>query len=112
MVDGIVSFKDWTKIDLRVGKIEHVENVQGADKLFKLTVNVGFEKRIICAGIKPNYTKEELENKKIIVFTNLAPKKIRGVESQGMLLAAVNDDESEVVLITPEKDIEIGNKVT
>jgi len=108
-----ISFQDWQKIDLRVGKILEVEDVEGADKLYKLIVDVGKEigKRTICAGIKQRYSKKELKGKKIIVFVNLEPRKMRGIESQGMLLACVSDDEKNVVLISPEKDIEIGGKV-
>ncbi|GAG44958.1 unnamed protein product [marine sediment metagenome] len=111
---GIVSFEDWSKLDLRVGQIVEVEEIEGADKLYKLTVDIGLEveKRTICAGIKEYYSKEELKSKKIIVFVNLAPRVMRGIESQGMLLAAVNEDESEVVLVCPEKDIENGCRVS
>ena len=112
-MEGIINFEDWEKIDLRVGKILEVEDIDGADKLYKLTVDLGSEigKRIICAGIKEYYSKEELNGKKIILFVNLSPRKLRGIESQGMILAAVNEDESKIVLISPEKDIEIGSKV-
>ena len=108
-----ISFQDWQKIDLRVGKILEVEDVEGADKLYKLIVDVGKEigKRTICAGIKQHYSKKELKGKKIIVFVNIEPRKMREIESQGMLLACVTDDESSVVLISPEKDIEIGSRV-
>lgn len=111
MTTSIIPFADWEKIDLRVGKIMKVENIEGADKLYKLTVDLRKEKRTICAGIKKYYSEKELKNKKIIVVSNLAPRKMLGIESQGMLLAAVNDDESKVILISPEKDIEIGSKV-
>lgn len=113
MPEGIVSFDEWMKLDLRVGQIEKVEDIEGADKLYKLSVDVGEEigKRILCAGLKPHYSKEELEGKKIILFVNLQPRKIKGIESQGMILAAVKDDESEVVLLTPEKDIEVGSRI-
>lgn len=71
--------------------------------------------RIICAGIKEYYSKEDLEGKKIIYFSNLKPRKLRGIESQGMLLAAstFSEDgkEKEVVLISPEKDIENGSRI-
>ena len=108
-----ISFQDWQKLELRVGKILEVDDIEGADKLYKLIVDVGKEigKRTICAGIKQRYSKKELKGKKIIVFVNLEPRKMRGIESQGMLLACVTDDESSVVLISPEKDIEIGSKV-
>ena len=113
MIEGIVNFHDWQKLDLRVARVLEVEDIEGADKLYKITLDVGSEigKRTICAGIKEYYSKEELKGKKIILFTNLAPIKLRGIESQGMLLAACNEDESKVILITPEKDIEVGNKV-
>lgn len=113
MVEGIVDFKDWQKIDLRVGKIIDVEDIEGADKLYKLVVDIGLEfgEKIVCAGIKKHYSKKELKNKKIILFVNLAPRMMRGIESQGMILAAVNSDESKVILISPEKDIEVGSWV-
>ena len=90
-----------------------VEEIEGADKLWKLTLDVGEEigERIVCAGIKKHYSKEELEGKKLIVFVNLAPRKMRGVESQGMILAAVSADEKEVVFLSPEKDIDVGARV-
>lgn len=104
-------FADWEKIQLVVGQIQKVEDLEGADKLYKLQVNIGDETRTVCAGIKKHYTKEELNGKKVIVFKNLAPRKLRGVESQGMLLAAVNKDESKVILISPSADIEVGSIV-
>ncbi len=110
-VMSIIDFKDWEKIDLRVGKIEKAEDIEGADKLYKLTINVGKEKKTICAGLKKYYKKSDLENKKCIVFINLAPRNMKGIESQGMLLAAVSEDESQVILIQPEKDIKEGSKV-
>lgn len=112
-MSDIVNYSDWEKIDLRVGKIMKVEDIEGADKLYKLTIDLGKEigKRIVCAGIKKYYSAEELKRKKIILFVNLTPRKLKGIESQGMVLAAVNEDESKVVLISPETDIEIGSKV-
>ena len=75
---------------MRVGEIIEVEDIEGADKLFKLKISVGeLGEHVICAGIKPYYSKEELVGKKIILLANLAPQKIKGIESQGMLLAAV-----------------------
>jgi methionyl-tRNA synthetase len=108
-----IDFKDWEKLDLRVGKIIKVEDIEGADKLYKLTVNIGSQmgKRTVCAGIKKHYSKDELKGKKIILFANLTPRNLRGIESQGMILAAVSEDESEIVLLSPEKDIETGSKV-
>ena len=112
-IANIVNFNDWNKIDLRVAQIKKVEEIEGADKLWKLTLDVGKEigKRIVCAGIKEYYSSEELKGKKIILFVNLEPRVMRGIKSEGMLLASVNEDESKVILISPEKDIEVGSKV-
>lgn len=113
-VDGIIEFSEWQKIDLRVAEILKVEDIEGADKLYKLTLNVGFDigERIICAGIKGYYSKEELKGKKIVVFVNLKPRLMKGIESQGMLLAVVSEDHSKVILISPEKDIEFGCRIS
>ena len=112
-MEGIVDFSDWAKLDLRVGQIKKAEDIEGADKLYKLTVDLGKElgKRTVCAGLKKFYSKEDLKGRKIILFSNLAPRMLKGIESQGMLLAAVNADESSVVLLSPEKDIEAGSRV-
>ena len=111
-MEGIVDFKDWQKLDLRVAKIIKVENIEGADKLYKLEIDLGLEKRILVAGLKPYYTQEELEDKIIIVFTNLEPRTIKGIESKGMVLAAVNKDESKIRLLQPDADVEIGSRVS
>jgi len=114
MTQGIVSFDDWQKLDLRVAEVLEVEDIEGADKLYKLTVDLGKEigKRVVCAGIKPYYSKKELTGKKIIVFVNLAPRKMKGIESQGMLLAAGNQENNLCVLIYPEKDVPNGTKIS
>jgi len=122
---GIVNFDDWTKLDLRVAEIKTVEDIEGADKLYKIEVDAGKEigKRTICAGLKEYYSKEDLVGKKIIYFSNLTPRKMRGIESQGMLLASsttpkegVPSEEGKnhkkVILITPEADIELGSRVS
>src|SRR3989338_9870283 len=83
-----ISIADFKKIDLRVAKILDVQEIPGADKLWKLTVDVGCEKKEIVAGIKTFYDKPSLLGKSIIVVNNLAPAVIRGAESRGMLLAA------------------------
>ena len=113
MVEGIVSFNDWSKLDLRVGKILKVEDIEGADKLYKLSIDLGKEigKRTLAAGLKPYYKPSELKNKLCIIFTNLQPRMLKGVESQGMLLAAVSPDEKEGHLLQPDSDIELGSKV-
>ncbi len=115
-IEGVmtnVSFSEWERLDLRVAKILKAEDIEGADKLYKLSLDVGKEigKRTICAGIKSYYSKDELKNKKIIVFANLEPRKIKGIESQGMLLAASTSNHEKVILLTVEKDIETGSRV-
>lgn len=109
MPEGIVEFSDWEKLDLRVGEILEVEDIEGADKLYKMIVDIGDEKRVVCAGLKEFYSKEDLKGKKIILFVNLAPRKMRGIESQGMMLASVSGDETKVNLIFP--DGEVGDKI-
>ena len=107
-----ISYEDFEKLDLRVAEIINVEEVEGADKLYKLTLDVDdLGERVVCAGIKKYYSRDELKGKKIILLANLAPRKLKGIESQGMILAAVNKEESEVVLLSPESDIEVGSKV-
>jgi methionyl-tRNA synthetase len=109
----LIKYEDFSKLDLRVGTIEKIEDVAGADKLLKLDVNLGNEigKRAILAGIKKYYSKDELKGKQVIVIANLEPRKMKGMESQGMLLAAANNDESKVILLSPEKGIDNGSKV-
>ncbi len=106
---NIISYDEFKKIDLRVGKVFSAEEVQGTDKLLKLAITLGEEKRTIVAGVKKYYSAEEILGKKIVIITNLQPVKIRGIESQGMLLAAVNKD--NVVLLTVDKDITEGSKI-
>jgi len=107
-----ISFNDWQKLDLRVAEILEVEEIEGAEKLYKLKIDLGTETRTLVAGIKEHYTKQELEGKRIIVLTNLQPKTIKGIESKGMLLAAVNDDKSEIKLLQPDGVIELGSRVS
>ena len=102
----MIPFNDWKKMDLRVGKILEVNDHPNADKLLVMKVDIGDEERTIVAGIKNYYSKKELLNKKVVVFTNLEQKELRGVKSEGMILAAVKDN--KVILVSPEKDIEVG----
>jgi len=108
-----VKFSDWEKLDLRVAEIKNIEDVEGADKLLKLDIDLGdLGKRIICAKIKEFYKKDELKGKKIVVIANLEPLEIRGIKSHGMLLAAVSKDKKSLSLICPEKDVEVGSGVS
>lgn len=108
-----ISFDEWQKIDLRVARIKNVEEIAGADKLYKLTIDVGeLGEKTICAGIKQHYEKDELVGKEIVIVANLEPRKMKGIESQGMLLAACNEDHSKIILLQPGKDIEEGSKIS
>lgn len=112
MTKEIVSFSDWEKIDLRNAEILEVEDIKGADKLYKLKIDLGTETRTLVAGLRQHYTEDELIGKRIIVFTNLEPRKIKGIESQGMVLAVTNADHSEVKLLQTDDAIEFGNRVS
>lgn len=102
-----IAYDDFDKLDLRVGKVVAAERVPKADKLLKLTVDLGFEQRTILSGIAEYYKPEELLNKLVTVVANLAPRKIRGIESQGMLLMAGNDFD-KLFTVGPEKEINPG----
>ncbi len=108
-----IKFSDWQKLDIRAAKILKAEDIEGADKLYRLSIDLGKElgKRTLVAGIKPYYKKEQLKNKNCIVFTNLEPRTIKGTESRGMLLASVNDGGSMVCLLQPDSNIEPGSKI-
>lgn len=111
-MEGIVEFGDWEKLDLRVAQIKNVEEIEGADKLYKLTLDVGeLGERVVCAGIKEYYSKDELEGKIVIYFANLKPRMLRGIESSGMLLAASTEDHKTVRLLCPDGDVELGSMV-
>lgn len=114
IMEGVTSigYSDFEKLDVRVAQIVNVEEIEGADKLFKLTINIGSEERTICAGIKPYYKLDDLLNKKIIMLANLQPRKLRGIESQGMLLAASSNDKKVVSLLMPDQDMDPGCKVS
>lgn len=106
-----IKFNDWKKLDLRVGKIKAVKDHPNANKLYILLVDLGNVEQDIqlLAGLKENYKPNELIGKKVIVFRNLEPAVIRGIESAGMILAATSNN--KIVLISPEKDIDLGAKI-
>jgi len=104
-----ISIEDFKKIDLRVGKVLAAEDVPGTDKLLKITVDFNSETRTLVAGIKKHYSPEELIGKNIVVVFNLEPAKIRGIKSQGMLLAA--SDNEKVVLLTTDRKIDAGSRI-
>lgn len=107
--DGVITYDDFAKVELKVAKIKEAVRVEKSEKLIKLQLELGDEKRQIVAGIGKAYGPEELIGKEIIIVANLAPRALMGVESHGMLLAAGGAENP--VLLTPEKEIESGAKV-
>ncbi len=104
-----ISIEDFAKIDLRVAKVTAAEKVEKADKLLKLTLDLGGNTRQIVSGIAKSYKPEDMIGKNIIVVANLKPAKIRGIESNGMLLAT--EDETGIVLLATDRETETGNRV-
>jgi len=106
------SYNDFQKLDLRVGKVAAVEEVEGLDKILKLTVDLGrLGKRTILAGVKRYYRPAELLGKLVVVVANLEPREIKGIKSEGMLLAAVTDEGAPAILI-PDKEVRPGSKIS
>src|SRR5580704_11117145 len=106
-----IAIEDFAKVELRAGVVKSAERIQGADKLLKLLVDIGDEVRQVLAGIAMGYTPEELVGRKVVVVTNLAPRKMRGLESNGMLLAASAGADGKPILCTFAEDIPVGSKV-
>ena len=107
---GIV-YDDFAKIDLKTGTIISAEKVEKADKLLKLEIDLGFEKRIILSGIAEHFSPEEIIQKQVVVVANLAPRKMKGIESNGMILMA-EDINGKLYFVSPDKAIENGSGVS
>lgn len=104
-----ITYDEFAKLDLRIAKVIKAEPIEGADKLLKLTLDVGeLGERTVASGIKEWYQPEDLEGKTVVYLANLLPKTLRGIESQGMIIAAGG---SEAVLLHPEKDVQPGEIV-
>jgi methionyl-tRNA synthetase len=108
---GSISIDDFARVELRVAQIVVAERIPKADKLLRLEVDLGYEKRQILSGIAQWYTPEELIGRRIIVITNLAPRKMRGLESHGMLLAASASEGGKPVLATLAEDVALGSRL-
>jgi methionyl-tRNA synthetase len=106
-----IGIEDFAKVEMRVGQIQTAERIAGADKLLKLTVDIGTEVRQICAGIAQFYEPEKLIGRKVAVVTNLAPRKLRGIESNGMIVAASVGPEGRPVLAGFLEDVEVGARL-
>jgi methionine--tRNA ligase beta chain len=107
----MVTIDEFRKLELRVGVVKSAEAHPNADKLLVLKVDLGSEERQIVAGIRAHYQPEELVGKQVVVVANLETATLRGLESQGMVLAASSDD-GRVVVLTPEKTVNAGAKVS
>lgn len=107
-----IQYDDFAKVQLRVAKVLEAAPHPNADKLLVLKLDLGSEQRQICAGLRGHYEPEQLVGRNIIIVANLAPRMMRGLESNGMLLAASNADHSRVIVLTPEADIEPGSVVS
>jgi methionine--tRNA ligase beta chain len=106
----MISIEEFRNIELRVATVKSAEAHPNADKLMVLQIDLGSEQRQICAGIRDHYTAEELIGRQIVVVANLETARFRGLESQGMLLAA--SDQGRVIFLTPEKTVQPGAKVS
>jgi methionyl-tRNA synthetase len=106
-----IGIDDFVKVEMRVGQVKTAERIVGADKLLKLTVDIGTEIRQICAGIAQFYEPDSLVGRKVVVVTNLAPRKLRGVESNGMIVAASVGPEGRPVLAGFTEDVEVGARL-
>ncbi len=107
-----ITFDDFTKLDLRVAKVLEAWEHPNADRLLILKIDLGTEQRQLVAGLKGYYQPEDLVGRLIVVVKNLAPRKMRGEESQGMLLAASDEEKSQVILLSPSADIAPGARVS
>ena len=105
----MVSFEEFKKLDLRIGKIVKAEPIADSEKLLRLEVDIGSEVRQLVAGIANSYPSDALIGREIVVVANLEPKVLKGIESAGMLLAA--DYEGEPVLLRPEREVPPGSVV-
>jgi len=106
-----ITIDDFAKVDLRVGQVKVAEKVKGADKLLRLEVDLGTETRQIVAGIAKAYEPEKLVGRKVVIVANLAPRKLRGLESQGMIVAASIGDDGVPVLAGFLEDVPVGAKL-
>ncbi len=106
----MISIEEFRKIEIKVATIKHAEPHPNADRLMVLKIDLGSEERQLVAGIKEHYAAEDLIGRQIVVVANLEPARLRGIESQGMLLAATDDD--KIVILNPEKPVAPGAKVS
>lgn len=105
----MITYEDFSKIELKVARVIEAEKVENSEKLIRLKIKVGEKEKQIVAGIGKFYTPQDLINKLIVIVDNLEPKKLMGFESEGMLLAASNEE--GLSLIIPDKEIKDGSQI-
>jgi methionyl-tRNA synthetase len=108
--EGTISIDDFAKVELRVGQVKVAEKVKGADKLLRLEVDLGTEVRQVVAGIAESYAPEALIGRKVVIVANLAPRKLRGLESNGMIVAA-SPEGGKAVLAAFLEDVAVGTRL-
>ena len=106
-----ISYDDFIKLDMRIGEILEAESVPKSKKLLKLKIDTGLDKRTIVSGIAKDYTPEDIIGSKVCVLVNLAPRKIMGIDSQGMVLMGENQ-EGRLAFLLPDKDINTGSQIS
>jgi len=111
IIKSTIQYDDFAKLDLKVGTITAAEKVAKADKLLKLEVDLGFEKRTIVSGIAQHFTAEEIVGKQVVIVANLAPRKMKGIESNGMILMA-EDKAGKLHFVNPDNKIDEGSGVS
>jgi methionine--tRNA ligase beta chain len=105
----MISIEEFMKVELIVAQVKEVKDHPNADRLFVIKVDTGSEERQLVAGIRPSYAPEALVGKRVVIVANLEPATIRGEESQGMILAA--SDEDGISVLSPDRDVALGSKV-
>ena len=111
-VDNTIQYDDFAKLELRVATVVECAPHPNADKLLVLQIDLGGQRRQICAGLRQHYQPEQLVGKQIVVVANLAPRQMRGQVSQGMLLAASDAASGKVIVISPSEMVPAGSKVS
>ena len=107
-----IQYDDFAKLDLRVATVVECRPHGNADKLLVLQIDLGGERRQICAGLRQHYQPEQLVGKQIVVVANLAPRQMRGESSNGMLLAATDPTSGRVIVVSPSENVAQGSKVS
>ena len=109
---NVIQYDDFAKLELRVATVVECKAHPNADKLLVLQIDLGTERRQICAGLRQHYAPEQLVGKQIVVVANLAPRQMRGEVSQGMLLAATDANTNRVIFVSPSEQAAAGSKVS